>query len=77
MNHCCRRSSKGCDRWLTLELDQGSGRFLTPSPVLVMYSLLSVPSVGAILKDAALGELCVVERIWTVPMTEPCFKPSA
>ena len=77
MNCCCRRSSKGCDRWLILELDQGNRRFLTPSPVLVIYSLLSIPSVGTILKDVALGEHYIVERIWTVQVTEPCFKPSA
>ena len=40
---CWRRSLRGCDRWLMLELDSGNWRLLTPIPGLGMYVLLTVP----------------------------------
>ena len=44
---------------------------IPPSPVLEMYILPTVPTVGAIFKAAALREQCVVETIWAVDVAEP------
>lgn len=53
-----------------LELDPGNWKLLTPSLVLEMYFLPTMPIVGAIFKDTSLRELAVVENIWTVYVTE-------
>lgn len=42
--------------WLTSTLDLCNQSLLTPSPVLGMYDLPSVPTNKAIFKDAALRE---------------------
>ena len=68
---CWRRSWRGHDHWLTSELDPGNGRHLTPSPVLGMHILPTVPTMGAVFKDGAMREQRVVETIWTVHTTEP------
>lgn len=44
---CWRRSSRGNDCQLTLELDLDNWRLLIPSPDLGIYVLLIVPIVGA------------------------------
>lgn len=67
---CGRRSSREHDSQLTFELDPGNQRFLTPSPVIGRYILHARPTVGAILKDAALREQCVVETTWMVYVTK-------
>lgn len=56
---------------LTRELDLGNRRVLAPSPVLGMYALPTVPTVGAIFKDKALRGQCVVETTRAVYVTEP------
>lgn len=38
-----------------------------PAPVLGMYILPTVPTVGAIFKDSALRDQCVVETTWAEP----------
>ena len=42
---------RGHDLWSTPELDLGDQRLLTPSHVLEMYTLPTVPTVGAGSKD--------------------------
>lgn len=64
------RLSRGRDHWLTLKLDSDNWRLLTPSPVLGMDILPSIPAVGAVFKDAALREQGIVEDIWVVHKTE-------
>lgn len=49
-----RRSSRGCDYWLTLQLDLGNWKLLTTFPVPEMYVLPAIPILGAVLKDMAL-----------------------
>ena len=44
----------------------------TFSPVLEMRFWPIVSTVGAIFKEAALREQCVIETIWTVYVAEPC-----
>ena len=46
-------------------------RLITPSPVLGMQVLPTVPIVKAIFKDVALKEPCVFETIWVIHGTEP------
>ena len=65
-----RRSSRGHDFPLTPELDLDNQRLLSPSPVLGMYILPTITTVGAVCKDVALREHCAVETIWTVHVTE-------
>lgn len=55
---------------MILELDPGNWKLLTPSLVLEMYFLPTIPIVGAIFKDTTLRELAVVENIWIVYVTE-------
>ena len=64
------RSLRGTDHWFTHKLDPGSWMLLTPSLVLGMYVLPTVPTVGAGFRDTALREQCAVETIWTVHVTE-------
>lgn len=59
-HQCWRRSSRGCDRWLTYKLDLG------PLPLLPVLRLCTLPAsatVGAVFKDSALREECVAETI--------------
>ena len=49
-----RRSLRGSDRWLTLQLNIGYWRLLTPCPVLGIYVLPTIPTATAIFKDTAL-----------------------
>ena len=51
---------------MTLNPDPGSRRLFTPSLVLGMYTLPTVPTVGAIFKEAVLREQCVLETLWMV-----------
>lgn len=67
---CWRRSSRGWDCQVILELGPGNWKLLTPSLVLEMYFLPTIPIVGAIFKDTTLRELAVVENIWIVYVTE-------
>lgn len=55
---------------LTHELRYGNQRLLTHSPALGMYTLLAVPTVGAVVIVVALREQCIVEEIWIVYVTE-------
>lgn len=55
---------------MTFKLDLGNQRRLTPSPVLGMCVRPMVPTEGAIFRDSALREQCVVEIIWIGYMTE-------
>lgn len=69
--------SRGWDCQVFLELDPGNWKVLTPSLVLEMYFLPTIPIVGTIFKDTTLRELAVVGNIWTVYMTEaskPLYK---
>ena len=43
-----KKSSRGCDCRLTRELDPGNERSLIPSPVLQMYDLPTIPTLGAV-----------------------------
>lgn len=43
----------------------GNWRFLTPSPVLGMYTRPIVHIAGTVFKDAVLGEQCIDETLWT------------
>ena len=45
---CPRRSLRGCDHPLAHELNSGNPRLLVPSPVHRMYTLSTVPTVGAV-----------------------------
>ena len=45
---CQRRSLRGCDHQLTRKLDPGNQRLLIPSPVLGMYVLPTIPTLGAV-----------------------------
>lgn len=67
---CGRRSSREHDSQLTFGLDPGNQRLLTPSPVTGRYVLRASPTVGAILKDAAFREQCVVGTTWMVYVTK-------
>ena len=58
------------DHQLTFELDQGNGRLLPLSPVLGMYALSTVLTVGTVFKDASWIEQCGVENNWTECVTE-------
>ena len=62
---------RGRHHQLTHELDEGNQRLLTFSPVVGMYVLPTVLTVGAIFKDTALREQCVIESIWAVSIAEP------
>ena len=53
---------RGHDPGLTLE---GNQSLPSPFPVLVSCVLPTGPTEGAIFKDTALREQCVVETIWT------------
>ena len=55
---------------MTLNPDPGSQRLFTPSLVLEMYTLPTVPTVGAIFKDTALRKQSAAETIWVVCMTD-------
>ena len=55
---------------MTFEPDQGSGRLLPLSPVLGVYALSTVHTVGTIFKDASWIEQCGVENNWTKCVTE-------
>lgn len=65
-----RKSLRGCDGWFTEKLEGGSRMFLTSSPVLGVYSLPSLPTVGAVFKDAAFRECGDAETICTVHVTQ-------
>ena len=52
------------------QLDPSNQRLLTPSPVLGMSVPPTIPTMGAIFKDAALSEHCVLEPIRMVYTTE-------
>ena len=54
-----------CDHQLTFELDQGSGRLLPLSPVLGMYALYTIFTVGTIFENASWIEQCGLENNWT------------
>ena len=60
---CLRRSSRRCDCWLTHELDPEHRRLLTSNPILGMYVSPTILIAGAIIKDTARREQCVVETI--------------
>lgn len=62
---------RGHDCQLTCKLDLGNWKLLTPSPILGLYILPTVPKVGAIFKDVSLREQCVIETIWMAYMAEP------
>ncbi|XP_023480075.2 DNA primase large subunit isoform X2 [Equus przewalskii] len=49
--------------------DLDNRRLLTACPVLGMYALPTMPTVGTIFKDIVLREQCVVETAWMVYMT--------
>jgi len=61
---------KAHDHRLIIELDPDSQRLLTTSPVLGIYVLPSVPTVGTFFKTEALRDQCVVETIWTEYVTK-------
>lgn len=42
-----------------------------PPPVIRMYNLPTVPTVGTVFMDAALREKCAVKTIWTVYKLNP------
>ena len=52
------------------ELDQGNGRLLTLTPVLGMYALSTIPTVGTVFKDASWTEQCGVANDRTEYVTE-------
>ena len=58
--------------WLPADSQDAPGQLEAPcpSPVPGMYVLPTIPTVGAIFKDAALREQSVAEIIWTVYVTE-------
>ena len=62
-----------CDHQLTHKLDLSNQRLLTPFLFLGMYILPTVPTVGAIFKNAALRDQCAVETIWMVGVIEPSW----
>lgn len=68
---CWRRSLRGRDRQMTSELDPGSRRPLSLSPVLGPSTLLTIPTVGAEFKDVALREQCGTKTVWSAYGTEP------
>ena len=43
---------RGRDHWMACELDLGSHRLLSPSPVLGMYLLPAAPTLGAVPRAA-------------------------
>lgn len=61
---------------MILQLDLGNQRLLTASPVLGMYPLPTMSTVGAVSKDAALREQRGAKVIWTLCVTKPVFVPS-
>lgn len=58
------------DLQLIQELDLGNQRLFAASPVLGLYTLPTIPTVGAVLKDTGLKERCVIETIWMAQVTE-------
>lgn len=65
-----RWSPRGHGRLLTLDLDPGKQRLLTPS-LFLEYTLHSVHGFHrSHFKDTALSERCVVETIWMLYVTD-------
>ena len=59
--YCWRKSSRGGDHWLTLELDLGNQMLLIPSPVLEIYVVPTTSTARALFMDIALREQWVVD----------------
>lgn len=58
------------ERWPPVDQQAGPGA-PHPAPVLRMYVLTTVSTVGAIFKDTALSKHFVVESFWMTYMTNP------
>lgn len=62
---------KVCDRWLLWKLKLGYWKFLTVSPILGMYFLPIVPTLGTIFNGTDLREPCFWDHLDGMPWLNP------